>query len=349
MSPILFSFVTIHYNISIEETGVLTRIPADCKFGIYENFQTSERISECLQLAILLEVSAYPKPGNIHRTTNFQETRYEHFLASAVAVLPHFRFAAEQGVRVSVGRIGPDEVEIGTTIKNAAISVSEWQNGGNTLLGSIILLCPIAVAAGMTLAKGAFSLSKLRKGIKLVAESSTPADAVALYDAIGIAKPGGLSRAPRLDVTDPASRGRILENNVTLFDVFQIASEYDSIANEWVNNYSVTFDLGYPYLTQQLHETKDVNTATVHTFLKILSEVPDTLIARKLGRTRAIEVSEEAKQVLQAGGLTTPSGRDYLGKLDQKLRDRAHRLNPGTTADITAAVLAVNILNGYRP
>jgi triphosphoribosyl-dephospho-CoA synthase len=327
----------------------LIRIPRDCNFGIKEKFQASERISGCLQLAILLEVSAYPKPGNIHRTTNFQETRYEHFLASAVAVRPHFKFAAEQGFRVSIGGIEPDEVGIGPTIKNAVMSVSDWQNGGNTLLGSIMLLSPIAVATGMTLAKGVFSLNKLREGIELVAESSTPADAVALYEAIGIAKPGGLSRAPQLDVTDPASRKRILEDNVTLFDVFQIASEYDSIASEWVNNYSVTFDLGYPYLTQQLHETKDINTATVHTFLKILSEVPDTLIARKLGRTTAIEVSEEAKQVLQVGGLTTPSGRERLRQLDQKLRDRAHRLNPGTTADITAAVLAINILNGYRP
>jgi len=278
--PILFSFVAIHYTISIEETDILTRIPANCNFDIYEKFQTSEHISGCLQLAVLLEVSAYPKPGNIHRTTDFQETRYEHFLASAVAVLPHFRFAAEQGVRVSVGRIEPGEVGIGTTIKNAVVSVSEWQNGGNTLLGSIILLSPIAAAAGMTFAQGPFSLNKLRQGIKLVVESSTPADAVALYDAIGTAKPGGLSRAPQLDVTDPASRKKILEDNVTLFDVFQIASEYDSIASEWVDNYSVTFDLGYPYFTQQLHETKDINTATVHTFLKILSEVPDTLIAK---------------------------------------------------------------------
>jgi len=309
----------------------------------------AEHVSGCLQLAILLEVSAYPKPGNVHRTTDFQETRYEHFLASAVAVAPHFRLAAEQGIRVSAGKISPYKVGIGKTIKNAVMSVSEWQGGGNTLLGSIILLSPIAVAAGMTLAEGSFSLVKLREKMRVVVESSTPADAVAVYDAIKTAKPGGLGGAPKLDVTDHASRQKILEDEVTLFDVFKIASGYDSIASEWVNNYPITFDLGYPYFTQQLKETGDVNTATVQTFLKILSEVPDTLIARKVGLTKAKEVSAQAKQVLEAGGLTTPSGRDTLWKLDEKLRDPAHKLNPGTTADITAAVLAVSILNGYRP
>jgi triphosphoribosyl-dephospho-CoA synthase len=317
--------------------------------GTYESLQTSEHVSGCLQLAILLEVSAYPKPGNVHRTTDFQETRYEHFLASAVAVAPHFKIAAEKGIRVSAGKISPYNVEIGNIIKNAVTSVREWQSGGNTLLGSIILLSPIAVAAGMTFAERSFSLDRLKKQMKVVVECSTPADAVAVYDAIGTARPGGLGGAPKLDVTDPTSKQRILEDEVTLFDVFKIASGYDSIAGEWVNNYPVTFDLGYPYFAQQLKETRDVKTATVHAFLKILSEVPDTLIARKVGLAKAKEVSAQAKQVLEAGGLTTQSGRDSIWKLDEKLRDPTHQLNPGTTADITAAVLTISILNGYRP
>ncbi|UCE16336.1 MAG: triphosphoribosyl-dephospho-CoA synthase [Candidatus Bathyarchaeota archaeon] len=316
-------------------------------------FHTSTKIAEhvsgCLQLAILLEVSAYPKPGNIHRTADFQETKYEHFLASAVAVAPHFKFAAEQGISVSAGKISPHEIEIGNTIKNTVMNVSAWQSGGNTLLGSIILLSPIAVAAGMILADRSFSLVKLRKKMKVVVESSTPMDAVAVYDAIKTAKPSGLGKAPKLDVTDSASRQKILEDKVTLFEVFKIASGYDSIASEWVNNFPVTFDLGYPYFAQQLDETKDVNTATVHTFLRILSEVPDTLIARKVGLTKAKEVSAQAKQVLKAGGLATSSGRHSLWKLDEKLKDPLHQLNPGTTADITAAVLAISILNGYKP
>ena len=309
----------------------------------------AQHVSECLQLAVLLEVSSYPKPGNVHRTADFQETRYEHFLASAVAVAPHFKLAAKRGMMISTEKIGLDQINIGEIIKNAVESVGAWQHGENTLLGTIILLSPIAVAAGMTLAEDSFSILKLREKMRVVVESTTPADAVAVYDAIEIAKPGGLGKAPKLDVTDPASRQKILKDQVTLFDVFKIASEYDSITYEWVNNYPITFDLGYPYFTQQLEDTKDVNTATVHTFLKILAEIPDTLIARKAGLAKAKEVSAQAKQVLEMGGLTTQPGKDRLWKLDEKLRDPTHQLNPGTTADIIATVLAVSILSGYRP
>jgi triphosphoribosyl-dephospho-CoA synthase len=316
------------------------------KFG--SSTETELYVSRCLELAILLEVSAYPKPGNVHRTADFPKTRYEHFLASAVAVATHFEHAAERGIMVSERKIDPTDVGIGTIIKDAAKSVSLWQSGGNTLLGSIILLSPMAVAAGM-LAEEKFSLTKLRENIRMIVESSTPADAVDVYDAILIAKPGGLGKAPKLDVTDPASRRKILDGHVTLFDVFKMASGYDSVASEWVNNYPITFDLGHPYFTQQLEETRDINTATVHTFLKILSEVPDTLIARKAGLSRAREVSAEAKRTLEMGGLTTQSGRRLLWSLDKKLRDPKHELNPGTTADITAAVLAISILGGYRP
>jgi triphosphoribosyl-dephospho-CoA synthase len=150
-------------------------------------------------------------------------------------------------------------------------------------------------------------------------------------------------------VTDPASKKRIMEGQVTLLDTFKISSSYDSIASEWAHNYLITFDLGYPYFVRQLEETGDINTATVHAFMKILAEVPDTFISRKVGQAKAESISAEAGRVLKAGGLTTPLGRNLLQKLDSKLRDPAHDLSPGTTADITEAVLAINNLNGYKP
>ncbi len=310
--------------------------------------EAAEHVSRCLELAILLEVSAYPKPGNVHRTADFQGTRYEHFLASAVAVTPHFKHAAENGCQVTEGKIGPTEVGIGTIIKDAIKSISLWQSDGNTLLGSIILLLPIAVAAGM-LTHNKFSLSMLRKNIEIIVESSTPTDAVNVYEAIQIAKPSGLGKAPKLDVTDPTSKQTILNEQVTLFEVFKIASVYDSVASEWVNNYPISFDLGHPFFTLQLKETTDINVATVHTFLKILSEVPDTFIARKAGLAKAKRISSEAGRILEKGGLRTPSGRKLLQNFDKKLRNPAHKLSPGTTADITEAVLAISILQGYRP
>jgi triphosphoribosyl-dephospho-CoA synthase len=311
--------------------------------------ETPQYVSKCLQLALLLEVSAYPKPGNVHRTADFKGTRYEHFLASAVALSPYFMRCAKSGVAVHDETLRLEEIGIGKAVKEAVNDVALWQHGGNTVLGSTILLMPMAAATGITLAEGNFSINRLRRHIKSVVESTTPDDAVNLYEAISTVNPGGLGNAPELDVTEASSITKIKRGKVSLFQVFKISAPWDSISSEWVNNYHITFDIGFPFVTQQLGETGDINVATVHTFLKILSEVPDTLIARKAGKQKAEKVSSQAKGVLEKGGLTTQVGKESLLRFDKQLRTATHKLNPGTIADITSAVLAVVILNGYRP
>jgi triphosphoribosyl-dephospho-CoA synthase len=115
-----------------------------------------------------------------------------------------------------------------------------------------------------------------------------------------------------------------------------------------VNGFPITFDLAYPYLAEQL-KTKRLNTAIIHTFLKVLAERPDTFIARKVGMKKAREISRDAAAVLRLGGVETPRGQESILKFDKKLRNSENRYNPGTTADITAAALALCTLSGYRP
>jgi len=311
---------------------------------------SAEHAAACLQLAILLEVNA-PKPGNIHRNANFHKTNYEHFLASAVAIAPSFKKAAAQGTRVAEGKIRLTDIGMGRIIKDAVERVNSSQNGGNTLLGTAILLSPIAAATGNTLREdnGIFDLAMLRKNIKQILSNTTPEDAVAVYEAIDIAKPGGLNKAPKFDATKASSKKKLLETHTTLLDVFKISAEYDSISNEWVNNYTITFDIGYPYLQKEMETKNNINDAVVQTFVKILSEVPDTLIARKNGIEKAKEIPSQAKQVLELDGLNTEQGKDALAKFDKNLRDSENKLNPGTTADLVTATLALYILSGYRP
>jgi triphosphoribosyl-dephospho-CoA synthase len=300
-------------------------------------------------LAILLEVST-EKPGNVNLTSSFEGTNCQHFLASAVAAGPIFQEAAYRGRRVTEGKLGIGEVGLGQLIKTCASAVNSWQRGGNTILGTIMLFMPIAVAAGMTPTQKDYQMDfpVLRRNIDLAVKSTTAWDSVHLYEAVDIASPSGLNKAPELDVTDPHSKERLLKENVTLFEVFRIASAYDDICAEWVNNYPVTFELAYPYLAEQL-KTKPLNTAVVHTFLKILSERPDTFVARKVGKEKALEISAKAKAVLELGGLETVKGRASLKRFDQKLRSTQNKCNPGTTADLTAAALALCTIGGYRP
>jgi triphosphoribosyl-dephospho-CoA synthase len=303
-----------------------------------------------LELAILLEVSA-DKPGNVNLVVGFEGTNHMHFLASAVAAAPHFRVAAKRGIAVSKGEIGIGEVGVGGIIRNCIADVSAWQSGGNTLLGTIILLSPMAVAAGMTPTRdgGIFETSELRRNLKSVVESTTHEDAVAVYQAIRIAKPSGLGKAPDLDVNDSNSIRRILEEKISLYQIFKIASSYDMVCSEWVNGYAVTFDFAYPSLNEQIKENRDLNVAIIHTFLKVLSKCPDTFIARKVGVERARWVSAMAEEALKHGGVKTAKGREKLHEMDSMLRRESNSLNPGTTADIIAAALALTVLSGYRP
>jgi triphosphoribosyl-dephospho-CoA synthase len=310
----------------------------------------AKHISKCLQLAILFEVSA-DKPGNVNLTTGFEGTRYEHFLASAVAAAPWFESAAERGIAVYQGEISFSNVGVGQIIRNCVSDINAWQHGGNTLLGTVILLSPIAVAAGMasTVKENVFEIQQLREKLKCITESTSAIDAVNVYEAIKIAKPSGLGKAPELDVTDFNSVNRIIKENITLYQVFKIASAYDRICSEWVSNYPITFEVALPYLMRQIGEVKELNKAIIHTFLKVLAEYPDTFIARKIGIAKAKEVSLKAKEVLELGGLETSLGRKSLREFDCGLRKSSNDLNPGTTADIVAAALALCILNGYRP
>jgi triphosphoribosyl-dephospho-CoA synthase len=299
-------------------------------------------------LAILLEASSH-KPGNVSVVTNFEKTRYEHFLASAVAARSSLDQAARKGIAVHNGEVGATGIGVGKIIKDCVKDIDSWQHGGNTLLGTVILLIPIAAAAGLTFMEEDFEVSRLRRNVKTIVESTTPADAVNLYEAMRIAKPSGLGNVPKLDVKDPTSTRRILQEKVTLFQVFQIAEKYDTICSEWVNNYPLTFELAYPYLSKQIVEGNDLNQAILHTFLQVLAKCPDTFIARKTSLEKAKEVSAGAAQILGAGGLETADGRRRLAEFDAKLRESSNLLNPGTTADIVGAALSISILDGYRP
>ena len=145
------------------------------------NCEKAQHISKCLELAILLEVSS-EKPGNVNLTTGFEGTICQHFFASAVAAGPSFQEAAYRGTLVAEKKLGISEVCLGQLIKNCASGVNSWQRGGNTILGTIMLFMPIAVAAGMAQLKPDYHLdfSLLRKNIDLTVKSTSAWDSVHL-------------------------------------------------------------------------------------------------------------------------------------------------------------------------
>jgi triphosphoribosyl-dephospho-CoA synthase len=312
--------------------------------------QIGEYVGRCASLAALLEVSAYPKPGNVHRTRDLPDTRFEHFLAGGVALGPAMRRIAQRGFDAASGTLDWDKIGVGSHVLKAVMDSLEWQMGGNVNLGVVLLFAPISAAAGVTLHESPnIDAKSLRKHLERVIKSSAHGDAVDIYTAINTAmSPKTLGQADELDVTDEGSHERIIADKITPFDVFEKCAERDSICSEWVTGFQTTFEVSHPKL-RTLLEVGTVNSAIIDTFLHILSQHPDSLITRKSGAEKASMVSRRAQEVIEAGGAGTEYGNRLLWTLDDELHEAEGDLNPGTTADLTAAAIFVSLLEGWKP
>ncbi len=280
-----------------------------------------KRIAQLVQEACILEVCA-PKPGNVNRNHDFSNTSFEDFLLSSIAIGPAFEEAGHAGV--------------GRTILRA-VEESRRSVRSNTNLGIILLLAPLAKACLDDTGESPGDCEKLRQKLSDVLSSLTVEDARLAYEAVRIADAGGLGRISRADVSE--------EPSVTLLEAMELAKDRDSIASEYVTKYEVTFGIGLPALKEALTQEATYPDAVVQAFLTILSRVPDTLIARKNGEELSRRVSQWAEDVLSCGGIHTLQGKEKLLELDNALRDDAHKLNPGTTADLTAAAIFLALLD----
>lgn len=270
-------------------------------------------IAQAAQLAAVLEVSA-AKPGNVGPEHRFRDAGYEDFLRSALAIGPAMADAVHAGVGATILR---------------AVADTRRVVGANTNLGIILLFAPLARAA-------AEGTGELRSRLHRTLAALSVADAEAAYEGIRLASPGGLGQVPEQDVRDTPT--------VTLRAAMALAAPRDAIAREYMSDYAITFGIGEPALERAVAGGASLRAAATEAFLRILARVPDTLIARKCGVEMARRVSQRAAEVLEAGPPDTPERRIALTELDIALRGRHNALNPGSTADLTAAALFVRLL-----
>jgi len=275
-----------------------------------------QRIPRLVQLACALEACA-PKPGNVNRYHDFGDASLDDFLISAAAVASAF----ENCVQAPTGQL----------IMDAAARTRDCVHS-NTNLGIILLFAPLVKAAAHAARLG----GDIRRSLMAVLNSLTVEDARLAYAAIRLMQPGGIGRVPQGDVSE--------EPSITLLQAMALAQERDAIAREYVSCYAITFGIGLPALKNAYSRGRNYTGAIVQAFLTILGNVPDTLIERKKGPKTAQQVSQLAAGVLAKGGVFTQEGQAGLEEMDNVLRDSMHLLNPGTTADLTAAAAFLFLL-----
>ena len=237
---------------------------------------------ERAQLAMMLEVCAYPKPGNVDRCHDYPETRLEHFLASTI-------FA-----RASLEEASRGEGRIGEIIKHA-VRDTNCHTGGNTHFGAFLLLIPLIYGKGID---GA---------MKALAETES-SDAVAFYKAFAMTSVR-MNSDDELDVNDPHTLTLIRERDMNLVDIMQHSAANDMVARELVT--------GFPLCRRGanlLHELGPGRHAIVEMFLTLLATEPDTFIIKKHGVETARETMMAAREVLD--------GKRVLEDLDRDLIER---------------------------
>jgi triphosphoribosyl-dephospho-CoA synthase len=236
--------------------------------------------AERAQMAMMLEVTAFPKPGNVDRCHDFPSTRLEHFLASVILSRPSLDRASEPGARV--GEVIYDSV-----------ARTNVHAGGNTHFGAFLLLIPLIMGGDIP---GAIN----------VTHSTTVDDAIEFYKAFGMTQVRVLS-SDRLDVNDPTALETIMREQMTLLDIMGHSAGNDMIAREWINGFKKV-RMG----ADLLKKNGCGRNAIVLTFLDLLSDEPDTFIVKKHGPGIAEKTMENAREVRNGTRDLTLFDRDCI-------------------------------------
>ncbi len=267
-------------------------------------------------LALLLEVTGTPKPGNVDRHRDHPDLRFEHFVAGAVGSWP--------GLELIVGD-GP----LGAAFDRAVEGMAD-QRGGNTQFGALLLLAPLVRAA----ARGDLSPAGATEAVR----ETTVEDAVSFYRAfehVAVAVEDPPEGLDELDVRRGSDAAPALrERGLTLEGVMDLSAEVDGVAAEWVGGFERTFEAAGWLLA----DDGPVPDRTSRAFLRLLAAEVDTFVVKTSGREAAEEATRRARAVLDG----EESGED----LAEEFVERG--INPGTTADLTAGALFVALRRGLE-
>lgn len=304
-------------------------------------------IGQCATLTCLLEATA-PKPGNVHRGADFEDLKFTDFVASAVAIGPAMEAAHQTGVGAAV---------------LAAIRATRKVVSTNTNLGMVLLIAPLAAVPPDR---------DLREGISAVLRDLGPDDARDVYQAIREVQPGGLGKVAEMDVAASPPDD--------LLAAMRAAAPRDLVARQYAENFTTVLNQVVPWLIEGLEMGWTLTETIVHTHVRLMSEHPDSLIARKCGVEIVQQAAARAGRVLECTPhaprevdkrnsprshdsndlaasedltrsvkSTLAGGEAYheaLADLDFWLRSDGHRRNPGTTADLIAAGLFAGLREG---
>ncbi|MDR0615265.1 MAG: triphosphoribosyl-dephospho-CoA synthase [Synergistaceae bacterium] len=265
------------------------------------------------ELACFIEVIC-PKPGNIGPGKSFGQINEMSLIVSAMGLAEAFRDA---------------EAPLGRIVTRAAQAAKSLA-GRQTSRGAVLLLAPLVKAAHEMRknqghspasrasdfrARAADLLSSLRDddSSQILAVLRNERDGEGHHDA---------DAAPRA---------------LTLLGSMKQDMAGDSVAREYATGYEITFGITLPCLETLWKKGHALKRSIQQTALVLLSEVPDTEIARNFGEDMSIAASEMAGRAVMSGGYFSAEGRRTIKALRARLEDPEKPMPPTATANLTSA------------
>ncbi|MFN7447459.1 MAG: triphosphoribosyl-dephospho-CoA synthase [Pirellula sp.] len=276
----------------------------------------TKSVGQQIQAAILMEASTI-KIGNVHPNASFVDMEYEHFVHAADAI----------GRSIDRCLADPSGIACQPTVGVLVVEATKAMMdhvGRNTSLGTILLIAPLIGC-------------KDRRQLKARLSALTPEDSAHVYEAIRMAKPGGIGTSDAHDVHAGAPSDLMI--------AMKHAAAYDDVALQYATDFVLVFQGLECYrslVARSLHQ-EDL-TPVQQLQLRWMSERVDSLIARKGGLKLAEEVRLRSSLVYDAWLARASGWRDSWQSLDAWMRqqvssDGKQLANPGTIADLIATVL----------
>lgn len=283
------------------------------------NWRTS--IEAWVRDACIAEVHA-EKPGNVSPSQRFEDINLDAFLRSAHAIAP--------AIATVASTVDADaESTVGKAVFSA-IAATRQVVDSNTNLGIVLLITPLAAVP---------QNGSLSAGIGSVLDTLTVDDAVHAFEAIRLAAPSGLGEVPAEDIAERPT--------VTLTECMRLAADRDLIAAQYISGFHDVLNVGTSWLQQTSDwplEKQQWRLAWVA--LNLMAKYGDSLVHRKCGEAASAEVSARATAVLDSGWPHSTAAMVTYKEFDTYLRQDGHRRNPGTSADMIAAILFASLREG---
>lgn len=269
------------------------------------------------ELAMLYEISAYPKPGLVTPISNgaHKDMDYFTFLNSTSALTPYMYVFAEKGfnhkspyeIFLSIRRIGI-EAEKSMLCKTKGI---------NTHKGMIFLM-------GITLAATAKTIYE-----KLPFESIT--------EIIKSMTKGIVENELKIN------KENMIKENLTYGEKLYLKYGLKGIRGEVESGIPIVFNRALPLYekSSSLNERERL----VHTLICIMSYCEDTTVLHRKSIDTLYYMQERSRNIMSLGGVKTKSGRAEILKLDKEFCEMG--ISPGGAADLLAITVFMSFVKEF--